>query len=315
MINAIPNLLLPGFPKCGTSSLADILGQHEDIFLAPRKENHFFSKDRRWELGLSQYNSFYSDYNNERYAIDGSQTNLQLHYTSQRIHKTLGNDFKSIIVLRNPIDRAISQYNHAKIVDRIEFRGIDCILPDSIHSLKELLKNEQKEVFRLLKSGKLKSPNETWGENGFPFLYFTDSLYSVHIKNYLNFFSLNNILFVKFEEIQNNQKALKQKISNFLNIDPDLFAIDSGNIFSNKTLQYRNPLLGFLSRCKPIVKKIAFNNVKEYLKEIETRFLMTTPKKTLSQSKYNKLLDLYIDDIDKTERITSLDLSNWRVKK
>src|SRR3954454_20333199 len=51
--SVLPNYLIVGAPKCGTSSLARWLEQHPDVYMVPEKELHFFTGF--WEQGLDWY--------------------------------------------------------------------------------------------------------------------------------------------------------------------------------------------------------------------------------------------------------------------
>lgn len=43
-----PNLFILGAPKCGTTSLANWLGEHPRVFMSPMKEPYYFNKDHSY---------------------------------------------------------------------------------------------------------------------------------------------------------------------------------------------------------------------------------------------------------------------------
>jgi len=309
----LPNLLIAGFPKCATTTLSKILSSHSSIYIGTRKEPHFFSKDSRFFEGVNEYSKFYSGHSKEKYILDGSQTNLQLHYTAKRIKETLGDGVKTIIAVRHPIDRLVSQYNHAKYIDNIEHRRLKDLVPKEINNYKtlsQLLEYEREEVFSLLNKGALKSPNSTWGENGFPFLYFNDSAYSIHIKNYLRHYNVEDILFLTFEEISSGGQNLTSKLSEFLDIDVDRYSLDMDH--SNNTLKYRVDVLEKMSPIKNVLRKVLPSQILNALKSMQNKLLMEKPKDFIPAEHYEALFSLYDNDIDETEKITSLNLSKWR---
>jgi len=124
--NNLPNFLIVGAAKCGTTSLHNYLNQHPDIFMPSYnnqgmkvKEPRFLIKDvvqNRLHNGVwnwEEYQSLFHRVKAEK-AI-GESTVLYLYYYKhaiENIKKYLGEDIKIIIMLRNPIDRAFSAYTH-----------------------------------------------------------------------------------------------------------------------------------------------------------------------------------------------------------
>ena len=127
MKSKLPNFLLVGAAKCGTSSLHNYLNQHSDIFMPTYnkegmkvKEPRFLIKDlvqNRLPKGVwnwDEYQALFDDVDSEK-AI-GESTVLYLYFYETAINnikKYLGDDVKIIIMLRNPVDRAYSAYSFA----------------------------------------------------------------------------------------------------------------------------------------------------------------------------------------------------------
>ena len=54
----VPNYLVIGAPKCGTTSVCDLLGSHPDVFMSDPKEPHYFGRDdpaKTWDWYLSLF--------------------------------------------------------------------------------------------------------------------------------------------------------------------------------------------------------------------------------------------------------------------
>jgi hypothetical protein len=110
-----PNLFILGVAKSGTTTLADSLRQHPEIFITPWKEPTFFSSDMNYARGMEWYlNNFFADSDGYSYRGDASPSYLYFaDKVARRIKADLpGEDPKFIIVFRNPIDRAYSHYWH-----------------------------------------------------------------------------------------------------------------------------------------------------------------------------------------------------------
>ncbi len=127
MKDRLPNFLIVGAAKCGTSSLHNYLNQHPDIFMPTYteeglkvKEPRFLIKEkveRRLPKGIWDLDSYKSLFNKavSQKAI-GESTVLYLYFYEtaiKNIKKYLGNDVKIIIMLRNPVERAYSAYSFA----------------------------------------------------------------------------------------------------------------------------------------------------------------------------------------------------------
>ena len=102
------NLLIPGAAKSGTTSLCAALDQHPDICVSTPKEPQFFTADERFAGGAAAHNALFRGAK-ARYYADGSQSYFPRLQDIERIAEALGRP-KVIIVLRDPIARAISHY-------------------------------------------------------------------------------------------------------------------------------------------------------------------------------------------------------------
>lgn len=111
MAPPMPNFLILGAMKAGTTSLAYWLAEHPDVFLAPGKELFFFNVPQRWELGVDWYRRQFAG--SEGAIARGEATPGYLGHprAAERIAETLPG-VRLIALLRHPADRAYSQYWH-----------------------------------------------------------------------------------------------------------------------------------------------------------------------------------------------------------
>lgn len=111
-----PTFLILGAQKSGTTWFARMLGRQPDVFIPEQKELHFFTtyygKGKRW------YHSFFACAQNTPYPIVGEATPNYLAVTypgygdvAHRIARYRP-DMRFVVLLRNPIDRALSAYAH-----------------------------------------------------------------------------------------------------------------------------------------------------------------------------------------------------------
>ena len=121
-IKNLPNLIIIGAPKCGTTSLFNYLGQHNDIYLSKIKEPHFLVNKKIGRKRLKSLITSLKDYHNlfdsediYKYKLEASA--LYLFYADEFVKnakKFLEKDVKIIVCLRNPVERSYSAYNHLK---------------------------------------------------------------------------------------------------------------------------------------------------------------------------------------------------------
>jgi hypothetical protein len=116
---ALPDFLIIGAQKAGTTSLYQYLVRHPDIESATVKEVHFF--DLKYGKGLAWYSRFFPSEGRRqarlaqtKELVTGEATPYYLFHphVPERVARSLPG-IKLIVLLRNPIDRAYSHYHHA----------------------------------------------------------------------------------------------------------------------------------------------------------------------------------------------------------
>lgn len=116
-----PNFFIVGAPKCGTTSLAAWLREHEQVYMPPLKEPEFFNVDhkRRRVLSWRRYRDLFDPATPDRHRAIGEASVWYL-YSDVAIRKildTYGDNVKFIVMLRNPINMAVSLHQHKLYVD------------------------------------------------------------------------------------------------------------------------------------------------------------------------------------------------------
>jgi hypothetical protein len=184
--STLPNTIIIGAMKAGTSSLHKYLSIHPDVHASSLKEIDFFIKENNFSKGLSWYkNHFDNDYKINCYSSPNYTKRHIFEGVPKRIFKHIP-DIKLIYVVRDPIKRFVSHYHHVWI-NNLEKRTLD-------------------EVFRNL--------DETD--------CYLSGLYYYQMKPYLDFFSKSRVLVVQSEELLKYRRETMMKIFSFLNIDENL---------------------------------------------------------------------------------------------
>jgi len=111
-----PNFIIVGAQKSGTTSLWNYLVAHPNVKKALVKEVHFFEDN--YDRGRNFYLGFFPSKCGEN-QITGEASPYYLFHPAvpQRMANMLP-DAKIVVVLRNPIERAYSHYNHSRRLSR-----------------------------------------------------------------------------------------------------------------------------------------------------------------------------------------------------
>jgi hypothetical protein len=283
MNSKLPNFLIVGAAKCGTSSLHNYLNQHPDIFMPTFTDDGL--KKGIWNY--EDYKSLFDNVTNE-IAI-GESTVLYLYYYNEaikNIKKYLGEDVKIIIMLRNPIDRAYSAYSFASRT------------PQENQAFKEALMNARK---RFDKDETL-SPMILYKELG---------LYYKMVKAYMeNFKDVHIVLYDDFI-LQTDLEV--RRVFDFLNI------INTNDINTTKVInsggkkwnsRFMKDLLMGEGSMKQILKFLLPKKVRVNIKERLTNSFTSKADK-INESIKKELLYYYQKDIQLLERLIAKDLSKW----
>tara|TARA_Y100001936_G_scaffold169582_1_gene165848 strand:+ start:14113 stop:15009 length:897 start_codon:yes stop_codon:yes gene_type:complete len=246
-----PSFIIIGYPKCGTTSLYDYLIQHPNIGSASRKELDFFNL--AYKRGIQYYKShfpttfskksFENKFNSK--FITGEATPLYIShpYALSRIRKHFP-DIKLILLLRNPIDRAFSHYQHQR-------RGN----LDKITKFEEVI-NLDKERHKVI--NEKYENNEITHENQGLFMqgYIEMGKYINDIERLYDLFDKKQILILFTDELNHKRDYVLKTVFEFLGIPeiniPDTTHKNVGN-YQDMDIKTRELLIKFY---EPYNKKL-----------------------------------------------------------
>ena len=297
MVEKKPNFIIIGAMKAATTSLYTYLKQHPDIFMTKVKEPMFFNNFNQNTdfkvLGnkskkvnsLLDYFSMFSSVKNESAIGEASPAYIYNENAPHLIKEHLP-DVKIIAILRQPTDRAYSNFLHTKRADR-----------ENVNSFEQAIKIEKERI------------SDNWSPL---YHYIQKGFYSVQLKRYYNLFPKENIKVYLFEDVVKTPKETLKDIFKFLNVDENI-EIDS----SKKSNVSGTPkgILGF------ILKKMRYYNlmpkfaISDYLPTFIVNLLFKSVYKDtekLDSVLRKELTDKYYrEEILKLEKLIDRDLSNW----
>lgn len=302
MENNLPNFLIVGAAKSGTTSLYYYLKKHPEIYMSPVKEPHFLvyhalefphrgvhdgTFDENIVKDFTEYRSLFSNVKAEKKIGEASTAYLYYYKNAiPKIKKILG-DIKTLIILRNPIDRAYSAYIMA-IKGQTEFL-----------SFEDALAKEEKRM------------ENNWA----PYYYYTDfGFYYKQVKVYLENFSQVKVCL--FDDLKEDTVGFLKDVYNFLDVDSTFVPNNLGKIYNVSGIaKYRiihhvltkpNPVK-FMS--KMILKVLLGEDRKTAIGADIRRYFFRKPKMKAETRQY--LIRLYREDILALQDLINRDLSHW----
>lgn len=113
MAERLPDFLIIGAAKAGTTSLWRWLGAHPDVYVPHEKEVHFFDRDVRWALGPAWYATHFDGAGDAKRVGEATPEYLTTPAAPARVAAIVPHA-QLIVVLRDPVDRAYSHYWHVR---------------------------------------------------------------------------------------------------------------------------------------------------------------------------------------------------------
>lgn len=118
-VKCLPSFIIAGVQKAGTTALSAMLCTHPNISFSKKKEVHFFDNLKRYNLGISEYLHNFHEWDTSgkggSLPVYGESTPYYLasRDACRRISETIP-DVKLVVLLREPVSRAYSEYQMKK---------------------------------------------------------------------------------------------------------------------------------------------------------------------------------------------------------
>jgi len=275
-LKVMPNFIILGAMKSGTTSLHYYLSKHPEIFMSTPKETNFFAEEFNWSKGLNWYRSCFAGYKGQK-AVGETSPNYTKHPLfkgiPQRIFSVLG-PVKFIYVVRDPVERLITHYMHSL------WDGED---PGSLS-----------EIVRKVNGSK-------YGYTG---------KYYEQIHRYLDYFPRENFFIVDHHELLNDRRKTLSRLFSFLEVDPDFYSPDFEAVLSPSRLYVRRNFFGKL--WLPASEKLwSFADPRAGKPKTDRFFVKTIPRPRLSSAEKRQLVDFFYDDVEKLRKFSGMSFAAW----
>ncbi len=296
----LPNFIVAGFPKCGTTSLYYYLMEHPEIFVPEQKELHYFTseilstdtsgKDDNALMDFlirtkEDYDKLYQASAGETARGDFSPSYANYPSIIPSIKQTLGEDTKVIFMLRDPIKRAYSNYLH--------------------------LVREGRENLTFYDALQAEDQRRKAGYSDFWYYRF-NSEYVDKIVAYKA--SFKEVKVVIFEEFIKDPSAGIKDIYKFLGVADDFVVDNIETTFNVGGVFEKNVLTSFIfgqSALKNGLKKAI--PIPTFLKKIKiaiiTKYKKPTPE--IDQDAEAFLISKLKEDVSRLNKELAIDVSSW----
>lgn len=276
----LPDFITIGSQKGGTTSLHYYLSLHPEIYVSREKELDFFIEKRNWHKGVDWYSSnFDTDA-----KLCGEVSPNYTYYpkfkdVARKIHSIVP-ETKLIYVLRDPVQRSVSEYLHMYTIGR-----------------------ENKDINEALKNIE-SSP------------YISRSRYYMQLEQFLPYFPQSSFYFLTSEDLSRKTEETLQKLFRFLGAD-DCFSDRRFSKVKHKTEDRRrkNAMGVWLSNTSAIqsLDKLPYD-VREKLKAaIFYPFSERVQRPTIAPGLQAELIDYFRPDVERLREFTNCSFNDWCV--
>ena len=290
----LPNFIIIGAQKSGTTSLYHYLNQHPEVFMSPIKETHFldYGDGKRMDGGrgrvpgppvtsFEQYESLFDGVCGEKAVGEATPTYIYLPDSPGLIRHHMPGA-KLVAILRDPVDRAYSAFQHAVRNGKEPLRDFAAALAE-----------EDRRVER----------------NWHPiFHYKTRGFYHAQLTRYGDALEEDRLRVYLYEDLRNDQLGLMRDIFGFLGVD-EAFTPDTSTRYNISGVP-RNRAVGTLAKrvggLIPALKRVVPFEARQRIKR---RVFVKAPP--LDPAIRRSLIHAYHDDIIELQTLLGRDLSAW----
>lgn len=208
---SLPDFLIIGSQKCGTTSLYQNLIEHPAVVPSISKEIRFF--DIRYKRGMSWYKAHFplkfskriskKVYGGERLTGEASPSYIFSPHAPKRISEILPG-VKLILMLRNPVKRAYSHYHHA-----VRYWDERLSFPDAVEEEENRLRGELE---------KLLENEDYYPLKRIRYSYLSRGRYAEQLENWFGYFPREQFFIINSEDYFSNPVKCFKETLNFLEL-------------------------------------------------------------------------------------------------
>jgi hypothetical protein len=282
-------LFIVGAAKAGTTSLHAYLNAHAGVHMSDPKEPHFFARAINPSIRTKSWDTYAEAFRGATENVilgDASPSYLWDPASAGLIHEALP-DSRIVVLLRDPVARAISHYAMDVRNGRQRRSFDDALRADA--AIRERI----------------------WGIKSH--LYIDLGMYAAQVRRYLDTFGRDRVLILESATLRNSRTAVLTQIARFLGVDPSGFDEARLDDEYNSTPMLRTIQLNYVAR-RPAGRRVSRILPAGVRSAIRRGLSSTGPRIRLETRR--RLQDHFAPDVDALRDLTGLPLrsltSNWR---
>lgn len=220
----LPDFLIIGAMKSGTSTLFAMLCQHPGVLRPAAKELHYFSNPRNYRRGEAWYRGCFPPPSalaaSERALgyrpVTGEATPaMSLPEYAERAARLLP-EARLVVTLRNPVDRAYSHYQHMALAAIPDRRAFEDALEQEVALLEQGLQITQDST----RSHRRRLHN---------YGYLNRGHYVEHLAHWLRHYPRERLLILNFDTWRNDARSAATRAAQFLGLPSHDYAAVRAN--------------------------------------------------------------------------------------
>lgn len=295
----LPNFLVIGAPRSGTTSLYEYLRAHPDIYMSPVKEPDYFANEtpEALERKRPEYEALFDKAREEARRGEASALYLAHPHAPENIRQAIP-DARLVVVLRDPVERAYSHFLHAQRIYAEHPDSADDRRSDEAAFLAAVDRAHREGFTR---PGRTDA--EVWIRSGF---------YHHDLLRYRSLFPTEQMRIYRFEDLATDPRALTTDLYRFLGVDPD-FAVPTDQAFNATVVPKNRSLFRFFTTSNPamrLARSLAPTRLRALAVRTRNRAL-GNGKPEIPADLRRKLAAIYRDDTRQLGELLGWDLSSW----
>lgn len=295
----LPNFLIIGVAKAGTTALYHLLVAHPQVFMSPVKEPQFFHfegaspeavryRNKVTITTLAAYHALFDGVRDELAIGEASPSYIHSSTAPDRIRHHIP-QARLVVMLRQPVERAYSQYAMMMHTGNLPYRPFEDVFREMIPVV------------------------DTWGEMPKRCFGFGHSFYHDNLQRYYQRFDTAQIRVYLYDDFIAQPATVLRDLYGFLGIDAT-FEQPVERRYNVSSGMPRIPSVHALVMKPNPIKAMAQQVVPKGIRRRLAGWIhgaLRTPKAALSPEDRQAFTEVYREDILKTQDLIGQDLSHW----
>lgn len=296
----LPTFLIIGAMKAGTTALYTLLGTHPEVYMSPVKEPNFFAfagRDPNFQAPIDQqphginntsitdraeYEALFAEADPSQARGEASHTSLYWPEAASNVERLVP-EARLIAILRNPVERAYSEYLH--------FRRDD---EEPLTDFAAALEAEAERIEAHWAMGR----------------YVDRGRYDEQLQRYLDRFDREQVCVVLHEELVDEPEQVTRRLFRHVGVDPSFVPTFDRRVNKSGIPRQRivHRLLTSLQPVREALDPVIPDAVVDWVVELKNRNLQ---KPTMDPAVRHRLIDTFRPHVERLETMLDRDLQHW----